>query len=107
MADDEVVFETESPAGTEQVGRRLVELLPQGGVVALRGDLATGKTCLVRGMAAMGALQKQSDESLQAIFESLEVEATGELVSIAFEVDADMARNYLHLEAGEDSVSRP
>ncbi len=44
--------ETRSPDETERLGRALAELLPTGTVVALRGDLAAGKTCLVRGMAA-------------------------------------------------------
>lgn len=40
-----------SPAETEHLGERLARGLPDGTVVALHGDLATGKTCLVRGMA--------------------------------------------------------
>ena len=44
--------ETASAEETESLGARLASLLPKGTVVALRGDLATGKTCLVRGMAA-------------------------------------------------------
>ena len=43
---------TSSPGETEALGRALAGLLPRGCVLALRGDLATGKTCLVRGMAA-------------------------------------------------------
>ena len=43
---------THSPEETEALGMALARLLPQGAAVALRGDLATGKTCLVRGMAA-------------------------------------------------------
>jgi tRNA threonylcarbamoyladenosine biosynthesis protein TsaE len=46
------VVETESPEETEQLGRNLARLVPPGTVIALRGDLASGKTCLVRGMAA-------------------------------------------------------
>jgi len=42
---------TTSEAESEALGGRLAEVLPSGTVVALRGDLATGKTCLVRGMA--------------------------------------------------------
>ena len=42
---------THSPEHTERVGCVLAALLPAGAVVALRGALATGKTCLVRGMA--------------------------------------------------------
>ncbi len=43
--------QTESESETEALGARLAAALPAGVVVALRGDLATGKTCLVRGMA--------------------------------------------------------
>ena len=45
-------IETHGPEHTERLGRVLAALMPKGGVLALRGDLATGKTCLVRGMAA-------------------------------------------------------
>ncbi|MCC6145065.1 MAG: tRNA (adenosine(37)-N6)-threonylcarbamoyltransferase complex ATPase subunit type 1 TsaE [Candidatus Hydrogenedentes bacterium] len=41
-----------APAATEALGAWLARALPDGSVVALRGDLAAGKTCLVRGMAA-------------------------------------------------------
>ena len=42
---------TYTPDVTERLGCALAGLLPDGTVVALFGDLATGKTCLVRGMA--------------------------------------------------------
>lgn len=42
---------THSPDATERLGELLAGLIPLGSVVALRGDLASGKTCLVRGMA--------------------------------------------------------
>ncbi len=45
-------IETHCTAHTERLGRALARLLPMGSVVALRGELATGKTCFVRGMAA-------------------------------------------------------
>ncbi len=45
------VIESASPETTRRLGAALAALLPQGAVVALRGDLATGKTCLVSGMA--------------------------------------------------------
>lgn len=44
-------IETRSPEETERLGFALAHLLQKGMVVALCGDLATGKTCLVRGMA--------------------------------------------------------
>jgi hypothetical protein len=61
---------------------------------------------LVRGIAAMGALQKQSDESLQALYESLEVETIDELVEIFLEIDADAVRKYFGPKVGEDRKSR-
>ena len=51
FSTDSVVIESRSPRQTEKLGRLLAELLPVGSVVALRGELASGKTCLVRGMA--------------------------------------------------------
>lgn len=50
-ADDGMILRTHSPEETEQLGYRLAQCLPPGSVVALYGDLASGKTCLVRGMA--------------------------------------------------------
>ena len=47
----DLVIESRSPRQTEKLGRLLADLLPVGSVVALRGELASGKTCLVRGMA--------------------------------------------------------
>lgn len=43
---------TQSPGETEALGRTLAALIPRGAVVGLYGGLATGKTCLVRGMAS-------------------------------------------------------
>jgi tRNA threonylcarbamoyladenosine biosynthesis protein TsaE len=52
MCPRELSITTRAPEQTEAVGAALAALLPLGSVAALRGDLATGKTCLVRGMAA-------------------------------------------------------
>jgi tRNA threonylcarbamoyladenosine biosynthesis protein TsaE len=49
---DTLTIETSCPEQTETLGATLASLLKSGVVVTLRGDLATGKTCLVRGMAA-------------------------------------------------------
>lgn len=46
-----LAFESTSPEATEAFGAALMGLLPAGAVVALHGDLAAGKTCMVRGMA--------------------------------------------------------
>lgn len=45
-------IQTRSPEETERLGATLAALTPPGSVLALHGDLAAGKTCLVRGMAA-------------------------------------------------------
>ncbi len=52
MATDSWTVESTSAGQTEDLGARVAALLPRGAVVALFGDLGTGKTCLVRGMAA-------------------------------------------------------
>lgn len=46
------VFQSEAPADTLELGRRLGQLLAGGGVVALSGELGAGKTTLVQGLAA-------------------------------------------------------
>ena len=51
MNSHELKLYTYAPAQTEALGRVLGRLLGCGALVALRGELATGKTCLVRGMA--------------------------------------------------------
>jgi tRNA threonylcarbamoyladenosine biosynthesis protein TsaE len=48
---DTLVLETSSVSETEALGRCVAKLLPVPALVALRGELAAGKTCLVRGMA--------------------------------------------------------
>jgi len=51
-------LESHSPEQTERLGAALAGLLPSGTVVALRGDLAAGKTCFVRGMAMQFAARE-------------------------------------------------
>lgn len=45
------VFTTESPDETEELGRRLAAALKPGDVVALTGELGSGKTRFVQGIA--------------------------------------------------------
>lgn len=52
MTENALVLETHSAAETEALGAALASLLPPRFLVALYGELATGKTCLVRGIAA-------------------------------------------------------
>lgn len=51
MTTDALRVETNSPGETEELGALLSGVLPMGAFVALRGELGTGKTCLVRGMS--------------------------------------------------------
>ena len=44
-------FKTESPDETQALGEKLGQTLKQGDVIALIGDLGTGKTCLTQGIA--------------------------------------------------------
>ncbi len=44
-------FKTESPKETQALGEKVGKTLKQGDVIALIGDLGTGKTCLTQGIA--------------------------------------------------------
>jgi tRNA threonylcarbamoyladenosine biosynthesis protein TsaE len=45
-------FISNSPAETEAIGRRFAEHIDAGSVVALKGDLGSGKTLFVKGLVA-------------------------------------------------------
>ncbi len=45
------IFRTESPEETKTLGEELGKKLKPGSVIALIGDLGTGKTCLTQGIA--------------------------------------------------------
>lgn len=44
-------FKTHNPAETQTLGEQLGQTLKSGDVIALIGDLGTGKTCLTQGIA--------------------------------------------------------
>ena len=67
MSADALTVVSESPEETERLGARLVDLLPHGGVIALRGDLASGKTCLVRGMERVCHRSCDADRLVDAL----------------------------------------
>lgn len=46
-----ITLSTEGPEQTRRLGRLLGELLQEGDVIALYGDLGSGKTCLIQGIA--------------------------------------------------------
>ena len=45
-------FISNTPAETEAIGRRLAEQIGVGSILALRGDLGSGKTVFVKGLVA-------------------------------------------------------
>ena len=45
------IFRTRTPAETQTIGKKIGKQLRQGDLVALIGDLGTGKTCLTQGIA--------------------------------------------------------
>ena len=47
----EILWASADEATTEAAGERLATALPQGGVVLLEGEMGSGKTVLVRGLA--------------------------------------------------------
>ncbi|MFC1851386.1 tRNA (adenosine(37)-N6)-threonylcarbamoyltransferase complex ATPase subunit type 1 TsaE [candidate division CSSED10-310 bacterium] len=49
---DKQHFVSQGPAETEKIGRDFAQLLKPGDVVALCGDLGTGKTVITRGIVA-------------------------------------------------------
>jgi len=51
MSGEPLELRTRSEAETEALGARLARLLPPAVALALRGDLASGKTALIRGLA--------------------------------------------------------
>ena len=51
MENRNQIFKTENPEETQTLGEKLGKTLKQGDVIALVGDLGTGKTCLTQGLA--------------------------------------------------------
>ena len=45
------IFRTQTPGETQNIGKEIGKQLRQGDLVALIGDLGTGKTCLTQGIA--------------------------------------------------------
>src|SRR5262245_31785188 len=91
----ELVLVTRSPEATESLGEAIGRQLAPGAVVALDGELGSGKTCLVRGLArGLGVEETVSSPSF-----TLMHEYRGRLTLHHF--DAWMAgREQAFLEAG-------
>ena len=65
-------FITHSPEETEKVGQALGQRLPQGAVLAYRGDLGAGKTAFTRGLArGLGAADRVTSPTYTIVNEYL------------------------------------
>jgi tRNA threonylcarbamoyladenosine biosynthesis protein TsaE len=63
-------IETHSPEETERAAAELARQLPPASVVALHGQLGSGKTCFVRGMArAVGVTQPVTSPTFTVVNE--------------------------------------
>jgi len=51
MENRNQTFKTENPEETQTLGEKLGKMLKRGDIIALVGDLGTGKTCLTQGIA--------------------------------------------------------
>ena len=61
---------SDSAAATEAIAGELVKLLPDGGVVALHGDLGAGKTVFCRGIArALGISEAITSPTFNLVLE--------------------------------------
>ncbi|MFP4228821.1 MAG: tRNA (adenosine(37)-N6)-threonylcarbamoyltransferase complex ATPase subunit type 1 TsaE, partial [Salinivenus sp.] len=89
---------TDSEAETRRLGAQLAERLPSGAVVALYGDLGTGKTHLVKGLAeglgldpatvrspTFTILHTYDDERPLHHFDAYRVQTPDEFVELGFE----------------------
>ena len=64
------IFETNSELETEQAGERFASTLSDGAVVAMYGELGSGKTAFVRGMArGMGISMRVSSPTFTIVNE--------------------------------------
>ena len=62
------IFETNSELETEQAGERFASTLSDGAVVAMYGELGSGKTAFVRGMArGMGISMRVSSPTFTIV----------------------------------------
>ena len=95
-------FISHSQLETEEVGRKLAEILPGGSVVAMYGDLGAGKTAFVRGMAkGMGLSCRVSSPTFTIVNEYL-----GERELIHFDMYRLSSADELFDIGWEDYLSR-
>ena len=76
-----------SPEETEALGERFVEKLRPGSVVALKGGLGAGKTCLVKGIACGLGVSENITSPTYTIVSEYSVRLNGKIIPL-YHIDA-------------------
>ncbi len=98
MAGSETYL-TNSPEETEALGVELSRILLPGDIIGLVGELGSGKTCFVRGIAkglgAMGYVKSPSFTLINVYenFQAMPVEANEEGVTALYHIDLYRIKN--------------
>lgn len=70
MPPDTKRIVSRSPAGTQRIARSLLRTLGPGSVIALHGELGSGKTCFVQGLAkALGIVAPVASPTFTLVHE--------------------------------------
>ncbi len=93
----ELVFTTNSPTETENLGKHIAKSLTPNTVLAFKGDLGAGKTCFIRGLATgLGFLGETNSPTFSVVneyiggrlplyhFDMYRIESWDDLYSIGF-----------------------
>ena len=88
-----------SPAATEALGEVLGRRLPAGSVVALAGELGTGKTCFVRGLARGLGIE---DGVASPTFTLMQAHEGGRLPLFHFDAWMEGRQKALFLDGGDE-----
>ena len=81
------VFISSSPEETVAIGEHIGEILKPGGVLALRGPLGAGKTCLVKGVARFLAVEEEITSPTYTIVSEYEGKLEGKTLPF-YHIDA-------------------
>jgi tRNA threonylcarbamoyladenosine biosynthesis protein TsaE len=80
-------FLSNSPLETEEIGAKIAKMLHKGSVVALRGGLGAGKTCITRGIAGALGVEERVTSPTYTIVSEYEAQVEGEKVPF-YHIDA-------------------
>ena len=87
-SDLPAIFLSSSPEETFSLGRKAARFLGKGSVVALKGELGSGKTCLAKGIAkGLGIEEELTSPTYTIISEYELISGSGETVPV-YHIDA-------------------